>query len=184
MAQEIYSKTIGQLIQHDQFDDWWESGEIEIPFFDHKGFTVIFMDYEPGKDSAFMDEADQALTDFLKLNSEDRIAISGLAYKNCTDFLDIVEPDEADEPLRQIEDINDIWDFIYPTGIYVARRHHRDKDIYITIACNCEWEREHGFQLVFRQGKKLTRVSDEDGHLTKSDAFGITDEEDELLSQF
>ena len=184
MAQEIKSRVIGQLVQHCEFDDWWESGEIEVPFFDNKRFTVIFMDYEPEKDSAFLDEADQALTDFLKLNTEDRIAISELAYKNCMDFLEMVEMDEADEPLRQIKDINDIWNFVYPTMIYVTRRPHRDKDIYVMVTCECEWEREHGFQLVFRKGKKLTRVSEEDGHLTHADAYDLPDEEDELLSQF
>ena len=52
------------------------------------------------------------------------------------------------------------------------------------MACECEWEQEHGLQLVFRQGKKLTRVSDQDGHLTKADAYGIPDNEDKLLSAF
>lgn len=50
--------------------------------------------------------------------------------------------------------------------------------------CECDWEEEHGLQLVFRQGKKLTRISDQDGHLTEADAYDKPDEEDELLSKF
>lgn len=37
---------------------------------------------------------------------------------------------------------------------------------------------------MFRQGKKLTRISDQDGHLTEADAYDKPDEEDELLSHY
>jgi hypothetical protein len=100
------------------------------------------------------------------------------------DFLDAVEYDEADEPLRQINNKNEIWEFIQPTEIYISRRHRRDNDIYLQVSCECDWEQEHGLQLVFRQGKKLTRISDQDGHLTEADAYDKPDEEDELLSKF
>ena len=110
--------------------------------------------------------------------------LSDLAYQNCMDFLEMIEYDEADEPLRQIKDKNDIWYFIEPTQILVQRRRCNDQDIYITLGCECAWEREHGLQFVFRQGKRLTRISTIDGHLTEADAYGISDEMDELLSQF
>ena len=97
------------------------------------------------------------------------------------DFLNGVEYDEADKPLWDIKQKNDIWNFIYPQDIYVTRRHRRDEDIYINVTCGWEWEQEHGLQFVFRQGKKSTRISDQDGHITEADAY---DKEDELLSQF
>ena len=37
---------------------------------------------------------------------------------------------------------------------------------------------------MFRQGKVLTRVSHQDGHLTDADAFDKADSEDLLLSRF
>lgn len=184
MSKEIISKIIGQLRQEDSFPDWWKSSEIEIPFFDNEKLTITFMDFEPEHDKTFVDEADQALTNFLKLTSTDRNSISDLAYKNCKDFLDAVSFDEEDESLRQINKPDEIWKFIRPTEIYVTRRHRRDNDIYIQIACECDWEQEHGLQLVFRQGKQLTRISDQDGHLTEADAYDKLDEEDELLSNY
>lgn len=187
MNKEIISKIIGRLKQEDNFPDWWKSEEISIPFFDNEKLTITFMDFEPEHDKTFIDEADQALINFLKLNADDRNLISVLAYKNCMDFLDAVEYDEADEPdepLRQINNKNEIWNFIQPTEIYVTRRPYKEQDIYVQIACECDWEQEHGLQLVFRQGKKLTRISDQDGHLTEADAYDKTDEEDELLSRF
>lgn len=184
MSKEIISKIIGRLKQEDRFPDWWKSEEIEIPFFDNEKLTITFMDFEPDHDKKFIDEADQALINFLKLNLSDRNLISDLAYQNCMDFLDAVVFDEADEPLRQIKNHNEIWEFIQPTEIYITRRPYKEQDIYVQVACECDWEQEHGLQLVFRQGKKLTRISEQDGHLTEADAYDKSDEEDELLSRF
>ena len=184
MAKSIKSNIIGQLIQVEDFDDWWISEDIEIPFFDNEEFSITFMDFEPKKDKAFIEEADQALSNFLALKVNDRLSISELVLKNCRDFMEEVGVDEFGEDLQQVKDANEIWKFVYPTKIYVSRRNWGDKDIYIQIACNCEWEEEHGLQLVFKQGKKLTRISEQDGHLTEADAYGKPDSEDELLSQF
>jgi len=166
------------------FPDWWKSSEVEIPFFDNIKLPIIFMDFEPGHDTAFINEADSALTNFLNLNSKDRNAISDLAYKNCMDFFEAVGFSAKDEALRQITNKNDIWNFIHPKEIYLTRRPYKEQDIYVQIACECDWEHEHGLQLVFRQGKKLTRISNQDGHLTEADAYDRPDEEDELLSKF
>jgi hypothetical protein len=184
MSKEIVSKIIGRLNQEDNFLDWWKSGEVVIPFFDNEKLTITFMDFEPEHDNTFIEEADQSLTNFLKLNAEDRNSLSDLAYKNCIDFLDAVGLDEAEAPFRQITDKNEIWNFIHPTEIYVTRRPYKEQDIYVQVACECDWEQEHGLQLVFRQGLKLTRISDQDGHLTEADAYDKPDEEDELLSKF
>lgn len=180
----ITSTIIGTLFQNDQFDDWWESKLIAIPFFNNKPLRITFMDLVPERDLNFINEADQALKAFLAKKRNDRIELSELAYQNCMDFLNEVGYDEADKPLWDINEKREIWNFIYPQNIYVTRRNRRDKDIYINVTCECEWEQEHGLQLVFRQGKKLTRISDQDGHITEADAFDKPDKEDELLSQF
>lgn len=184
MSNQITSQVLGQLTQDDKLSDWWKSKAFKIPFFDNSELTIIFMDFEPDQDKTFLQEADQALINFFKLNSADRNSISDLAYKNCMDFLDEVGFDEAGESLREIEDKNEIWKFIYPSEIYVTRRPYNEQDMYVQVACECDWEQEHGLQLVFRQGKKLTRISGQDGHLTEADAYDMPDEEDELLSKF
>lgn len=178
------SKTLGPLIQDNNFPDWWKSAAIEIPFFDHEKLSITFTDFDPEQDKTFLEEADQALANFLQLNVEDRNSISDLAYQNCMDFLDAVGYGEMDEALRQIKNHHEIWGFIQPTEIYVTRRPYQEQDIYVQVACECDWEQEHGLQLVFRQGKKLTRISAQDGHLTEADAYDKPDEEDELLSRF
>ena len=184
MNKEITTKTIGKLTQDDNFSDWWKSSDIEIPFFDNQKLPIIFMDFEPENDKSFIEEADNSLINFLNLTNQDRFSISELAFNNCMEFLDAVEFDEADEELREIKNKNEIWNFIHPTEIYVSRRHRRDKDIYVQVACECDWEEEHGLQLVFRCGKQLTRISDQDGHLTEADAYDKPDNQDKLLSLY
>nr|WP_245569893.1 hypothetical protein [Flavobacterium soli] len=138
MNNEITSAVLGKLKQEEDFPDWWKSVEFDIPFFGNEKLTITFMDFDPDEDKTFIDEADKALTSFLKLNIEDRNGISELAYKNCMEFLAAVDFDKADEPLRQIENRNEIWNFIHPTEIYVTRRPYKDRDIYVQISCECD----------------------------------------------
>lgn len=36
---------------------------------------------------------------------------------------------------------------------------------------SCDWETEHGLQIVFKQGLKINKLGPFDGHLTNSDAY-------------
>jgi hypothetical protein len=80
-----------------------------------------------------------------------------MAYKNCMNFLAEISFDEYDTPLRQIQDQHQIWDFIYPTKIYVTRRPYMQPDVFVQVVCECHWEQEHGLQLVFKLGKKTNQ---------------------------
>lgn len=181
---EINSRTIGPLKQNPDFDDWWTSEAVAIPFFDNIALPVTFMDYIPTDDIDFASEADNALQNFLAKGPEAKMEVSGLVFKNCKDFLDIIGFTEQDKHLWNIQEKSEIWKYVTPSQVYVARRPYNDRDVYVIVACECDWEQEHGLQLVFRQGKKITRVSDQDGHLTEADAYDKPDSEDELLSSF
>ncbi|WP_424244236.1 hypothetical protein Dip510_001437 [Elusimicrobium posterum] len=184
MTEKIRSNILGDLSQNKDFPDWWESKGIEISFFDNKILPITFMDFEPEHDKTYIEEADKALENFLKLDHNYRKSISELVYQNCKDFIEAVGIEDFDESLTKIKDKNDIWNFVYPSHLYIKRRPYKEQDIYVQIECECAWEEEHGLQLVFRQGKKITRVSEIDGHLTEADAWNKADEEDELLSKF
>jgi hypothetical protein len=181
---EIESKIIGKLIQNEEFDDWWESDPIQIPFLENKELKITFMDFVPENDKVFVIEADNALKNFLSKKQEERFELSELVHKNAMDFLNAVGYDEMDKSLWEIKNKNEIWKYVYPQEIHITRRHRRDEDVYLNITCECEWEQEHGLQLVFRKGKQLTRISDQDGHITEADAYDKLDKDDELLSKF
>ncbi|MCW3125117.1 MAG: hypothetical protein JWO03_775 [Bacteroidetes bacterium] len=184
MSNTIESQVIGQLTQEKTFPDWWTSDKIAIPLFDGQKLAITFMDFMPDDDAAFIPDADDALRSFLSMPVNSKQLYSNEVYRNCTDCLNELSDNDIPESVKNIKHENEVWKFVHPTEIYVTRRHRRDQDIYIQVACECDWEEEHGLQLVFRQGKKLTRVSAQDGHITEADAYDIPDEEDELLSQF
>ena len=186
----LRSPLLGPLTRSDDpdFDDWWYSEPVSFPFWDGLKIPVVYV-FVPGDDSDFIEEADRAMTDFLKKTRDDKMAITPLLDEN---FRAVCEetglgPDSEAlmAELLGPEDRTLLWDHVSPPRtIQAHRRHRRDKDIYIHMGMDCDWEDEHGLQLVFRRGRKLTRIARQDGWLTDADAFALPDSEDELLSRF
>ena len=178
----VHSKILGELTQDDRFGDWWNSKPFRIPLIGAE-LNAVFMGFEPEQDESFIKEADSSLDNFLKLGDEYKNQISGLIYDHFRDFCSMVGEEDIPDEMKGI-DKSEIWKFISPSQILITRRPYNEPDIFINMTCECKWEEEHGLQLVFKKGKALTRVSDQDGHLTKADAYDIPDSEDELLAKF
>lgn len=178
----IQTAVIGDLIQNEKFPEWWRSEAINIPFVG-MDLPITFMNFIPENDEAFIKEADESIATFMNLDSAYKFQLASHVMANFKEVVAYVGEEKISSELKNVN-ILSIWNFVYPTEIFISRRQKADKDIYLILACECEWEKEHGLQLVFRQGKKLTRVSDQDGHLTNADAFDIPDSEDKLLSEF
>lgn len=159
--EEFNLKSIGKLKPHPDIpDEWLISEPILIPFFGGEQLNFIFNGYEG--DETFFSDADEAVSNFLAKDKNYRLEISPSIFENYMEFVDDVG---EDEDIPNIGSYEDIWQYIYPQEIYVIRQHIGEKDIYVQIHCECEWEVEHGLQLVFRKGKSLTRVSEIDGHI-------------------
>ena len=178
--EKIKLNSVGELKPHPAFpDECLISEPTPIPFFEGEKIKFIFDGYED--DANFFSDVDKAVSNFLDKDRNEKLEISPLIFEN---YREIFEEFGEEENIPKVEDAKDIWDLVYPQEIYVSRRDRRDKDIYIQIHCECEWESEHGLQIVFRRGEKVTRVSDIDGHLTESDAYDEPDLDNELLSKF
>lgn len=183
---ELHSRVLGTLTQDHSFADWFVAeSPIGMPFFDGLPLGVTFMDVEAGTEAAFTAEADEALEAFRRLTTTDRRAASTRIQQNYQEMLDASDLD----PLDVDDDTPDsIWRYVHPTEVYVVRRPAHpgalDRDVYVQVDCNCDWEHEHGLQLVFRRGRMLTRVSDLDGHLTDADAYGTPDADDAGLREY
>ena len=178
----IDSAQLGTLKQNEKFKELWMSDPKSVPLVE-QDLPFLFMDFDPEKDETFIKEADKAISNFMQLNSFYKLQIAQNVFENFVEYCSYISEDEIPANMKGAQPLS-IWNHVLPSRVFVGRRAKNDKDIYIVLACECEWEKEHGLQLVFRQGKKLTRVSDQDGHLTDSDAFGFTDSEDELYSAF
>lgn len=78
----------------------------------------------------------------------------------------------SDDEFVSIKTPSEVWGHIQlGEEPMVCRRGYGDKGIYISLDCSCDWEPEHGLQIVFKDGAKVCKVGPYDGHLTNSDAF-------------
>jgi len=67
---------------------------------------------------------------------------------------------------------HNIWEHVQlGSELYISRRGSGDQAIYMSLECNCDWEPEHGLQLVFKEGLAVAKVGPYDGHLTNADAY-------------
>jgi hypothetical protein len=77
-----------------------------------------------------------------------------------------------DEEFISIKSPSEIWSHIQlGSEPIVSRRSYGDKKVYVSLECNCDWELEHGLQIVFKEGMKVCKVGPYDGHVTNSDAY-------------
>jgi len=77
--------------------------------------------------------------------------------------------EDGNPPIRPSDDP---WRHVhFGSDPVVSRRAYGDKGIYISVECECDWEEEHGLQLVLKNGLRVNKLGGYDGHLTNSDAF-------------
>jgi hypothetical protein len=95
-------------------------------------------------------------------------------YRDCSENWN---PEDL-QSLR-IENPQNVWRHVqFGREPMVRRRHRGDKGVYISLECECDWEIEHGLQIVFENGLRVNKVGPYDGHLTTSDAYNDMSLED------
>jgi hypothetical protein len=69
-------------------------------------------------------------------------------------------------------DLQSIWEHVQlGSELHISRRSYGDRGVCVSLECNCDWEEEHGLQLVFSEGRTVIKVGPYDGHLTNADAY-------------
>ena len=121
-------------------------------------------------DDASKEDFHEAIKNFLAADESALDAAAPHIYRYYEDCKAFWEANNG-EPLG-IEKPDDIWAHIRLGGeAMVSRRPYGDKGVYVSLECGCDWEREHGLQIVFKNGLAVNKVGAFDGHLTNSDAY-------------
>ena len=154
MTQHINSKIVGRLSPTDYDPDFFYSQPFPVPYFDNKAIKIGFVEAEH---QPYLEGADKTLENFFGLASIDRIQNSEVVHHYYSETL----KHDYTKPL-DIQTTQHIWNFVNPTEIII----HWDENeqFYLCVSCECEWEDEHGLQLVFKNGITLIRASGHDGH--------------------
>ena len=165
---------LGELTADEHIEEWLASKPVPVPYFDGLPlrFAFVGLSYDPTPE-----EFSDAFASFMKLTPNDRKAASTFVYKNYKEFMDAVEPEHLE---CEIVTPEDVWEHVCPTEVFVGRRHRRDRKVYVQITAECTWEQEHGLQVAYRDGRTLSRVSDQDGHLTHTDAYAVPESDDRI----
>lgn len=165
---------LGQLQRDPDIDEWFLSGEVQIPYLSGQSLQFII---ESIDDDEAPEEFEQAIKNFLALSEADRQEATPYVFQNYRRFVVAVGEDEFD---FTISSASGVWDHVQMTAIHVSRRSYAEKDVYIQIIGECDWEQEHGLQVILRRGNVLARVSDQDGHLTTADAYALPEEQNTI----
>lgn len=157
---------LGEL-ERDQFDDWLRSKPIAVNVLGGDEFEFIFEEYEEDDSK---EEYHDAIEKFLSIDESVLKKAQDYIYQYYKDIFVQLVPD--DDWYVEIASPEDVWKHIQFGGTpMVSRRPYGDELVYISLECSCDWEREHGLQIVFKQGLYVNKIGPFDGHLTNSDAF-------------
>jgi hypothetical protein len=149
-------------IQADSGGGWYEADPVKLAYFGGEMVPVELFDVGPEHAAAI----DAAAANVLALGQADLDAASPRVLANCHAFLDLVEIYDEDEAMLAITNPADIWAYVQPRSIQISRDDEDgDPAIYVALICRCDWESEHGLQIVYRGGVELTRVSAADGRV-------------------
>jgi hypothetical protein len=155
---------LGTLSQHEEVHDWWVSKPVAVPCLGGQLLDVTLEN--PLLDERLDPEFVDAVDAFLQLTDADLQATAPRVYRDYERSIGtFVNPEDE----IRIATPRDVWGHVRFNGVRVIRSHWGDKAVYVQLGANCDWEDEHGLQLIFRRGRELTRVSGIDGHVTGSD---------------
>ncbi len=163
---------LGPLHSDEDDPEWLISEPISIPYFDGL-FLTFTLDSIEEEDEA---DALSAVEAFLALDSAARRAAGPYVFQN---YRLMAEAVGADAVGCHIATPDDVWSHVHPNEIFVRRR-SRDQIIYVNLTAECDWEPEHGLQIIYRRGNQLSRVSEQDGHLAHADAYGLPEDQDKI----
>jgi hypothetical protein len=161
------------LRQNSHIPAWLTSNPTAVPYFEGQMLTFTLKSLGESDQN----DAQCAVAAFLSLERKDRLAAGPYVFANYRRMAGLI----GEEDLScKIDSQDQVWVHVHPSEIFVSRRRRRDRVIYVEIMAECDWEREHGLQIIYRRGCELSRVSDQDGHLTHADAYNLPEDQDKI----
>jgi hypothetical protein len=157
---------LGEVVEDEP--GWHRSEPLAVPLLGGAPCTFLVEEYDGDERQEDFHEAIRA---FLAVDSSALTAAAPSIFAYYVDVKNEVAantPDWAVEINGPDDALNHIQLGNEPT---VSRDEYGDRHVYVSLECECDWEPEHGLQIVFRDGRTVTRVGPYDGHLTNAAAY-------------
>ncbi len=153
------------IFAYDRDADEHRSGPLAVPMLECDDAEIVLVGY---LDDSVKQEFHDVVRNLLSSTRDTLLAASPDLQRYCSDINQFLEPEDE----LHVDDPYELWNHVrLGRTIYVERRHYGDRKLYATIECGCDWEPEHGLQIVFREGLRVTKLGPYDGHFTNSDAY-------------
>jgi hypothetical protein len=148
----------------------YRSAAVSIPVLGGVACQLIVEGYD---DDAKHEDFHAAVAAFLNLDPSALAAAAPAIFEYYQDVVYWLADDEVDVVVGGTDTV---MEHVRPgPEIVVKRDHRRDRHVYVSVECECDWEPEHGLQIVFRDGTTVTKVGPYDGHLTNAAAYARDD---------
>ena len=166
---------LGLVTKDDQFD-WYRSEPLPVAALGGKSCQIILENYD---DYHAKEDIHAAIKNFLSIDQSTLREAEPYIFQYYTDCNSDLSPE--DEDYLVIDSPRDVLKRVkFGDEPIVTRRAYGDRGVYVSLECNCDWEIEHGLQIVFKNGLKVNKIGPYDGHLTNSDAYARNDLEDAI----
>jgi len=164
---------LGKVTKDEQFG-WYYSQPLPVPMFGGLPCRIVLEGYDEDERK---DEFHVAIANFLS----GAPAVLREADKPLFRYYKDFEEWWLEDGKPPIKSADELWRHVrLGAEPMVTRRPKGDKAIYISVECECDWEEEHGLQLVLKNGLKVNKLGGYDGHLTNPDAFADATLEHEI----
>ncbi len=170
---------LGPVTVDADFGDY-VSQPLPVPVFGDALCRFVVAGYDD--DDAKVD-FETAISAFLRLDESALKSASGPVFQY---YLDVKTEVGGDEDFVSIAGPEDVWSHVRLGGEASVQREdaHGDRQVYVSVECECAWEPEHGLQIVFRRGSSVSKVGPFDSHLTNVSAFDRADLADVVYYRF
>lgn len=149
---------------YDSDDDEHRSRPLVLPMLGHE-VTIVLVGFH---DDPAPNEFRDVVRNLLSRTRDTLDSASTELQHYCSDINQFLHSEDK----LYVDDPRDLWDHVrFGREVYVERRHYGDQKLYASIECGCDWEEEHGLQIVFREGLAITKLGPFDGHLSNADAY-------------
>jgi hypothetical protein len=157
---------LGEVTKDSRFG-WLYSRELPIAVLGGQMCRLVLSGYEEddGKD-----DFHEAIANFLAVPEAVLKDAATHILEYCEDMNSNWEPEDPE--YVAIDRPQDVWKHLrIGNEPMIERRAYGDRGVYISVECGCDWEPEHGLQIVFKNGVVVNKVGPYNGHLTNSDAY-------------
>ncbi|TDP96782.1 hypothetical protein EV186_104770 [Labedaea rhizosphaerae] len=139
---------------------WYRSAPLPVPMLGGAPCEIIVEGYDEDQRK---DDFHEAIRTFLALDPSVLTAAAPSIFAYYRDFMSAVAGDDDTAWDVKIDGPGSVLDHVQLGREPIVTR---DQHVYVSLECECDWEPEHGLQLVFRDGRTVTKVGPYDGHLT------------------